>query len=143
MAMSEEEKMLAHLQMIQAVIERMGRNSFHVKTWSAALATGWLALVPRGDTPAGYPGWLVLLPFLLLAALDGYYLWQERLFRRLYDEVRQSETSDFAMDTSRGSVEVRCWNALFSRTVLAYHLAIIAILILVVLSEVLNAQGVL
>jgi len=143
MAMSEEEKMLAHLQMIQAVIERMGRNSFHVKTWSAALATGWLALVPRGDTPAGYPGWLVLLPFLpflLLAGLDGYYLWQERLFRRLYDEVRQSETSDFAMDTSRGSVEVRCWNALFSRTVLAYHAAI---LLLVVSPEVLNALGLL
>lgn len=134
--MSEEEKVLAHLQMIQTVIERMGRNSFQVKTWSVALATGWLAFVSQGDTPAGYPGWLVLLPFLLFAGLDGYYLWQERLFRRLYDEVRTKAMTDFAMDTGRGSAKVHYLNALFSRTILVYHLVI---LLLVGLSEGLNA----
>lgn len=37
--MTDEEKVLEHLKMIQGVIERMGRNSFQLKAWSAALAT--------------------------------------------------------------------------------------------------------
>ena len=45
---------------------------------------------------------MLLIPFVLIFALDGYYLWQERLFRRLYDEVRQEKSTEFSMDTRFG-----------------------------------------
>ena len=137
---TDEQKVVEHLKMIQGVIERMGRNSFQLKAWSAALATGWLAFVARGGSEAMNPGFLVLVPFLLLFWLDGYYLWQERLFRHLYDAVRQSDSSDFSMDTSRWLQTTKQGAALFSRTVLIYHFAIV---VLAIAPEVLSAQGVL
>ena len=41
------------------------------------------------------------MPVLLFWGLDGYFLWQERLFRALYDHVRMLENGevDFSMRT--------------------------------------------
>ena len=138
--MSEEQKVLEHLKMIQGVIERMGRNSFQLKAWSAALATGWLAFVAQGGTGQLQPGILVLAPFIILFALDGYYLWQERLFRGLYDAVRVKESTDFSMETSQWQHSTKYSQVLISRTVLLYHLAIV---LLAISPEVLRALGVL
>lgn len=133
--MSDEEKVLEHLKMIQGVIERMGRNSFQLKAWSAVLATGWLAFVAQGGTGQMQPGILVLVPFLILFVLDGYYLWQERLFRGLYDVVRGAESTDYSMAASSGG---GFWSALFSRTVLLYHVAPV-LLVAVATPGVMNA----
>ena len=54
--MSEEAEGAEHLKMIQGVIERMGRNSFQLKAWSAALATGWLAFVAQGGDIEQFAG---------------------------------------------------------------------------------------
>ena len=114
---------IEHLKMIQGVIERMGRNSFQLKAWSAALATGWLAFVAQGGTGQLQPGILVLVPFIILFALDGYFLWQERLFRGLYDNIRGSNATDYSMSTSGSAQNNGYWSALFSRTVWPFHLA--------------------
>ena len=117
---------IEHLKMIQGVIERMGRNSFQLKAWSAALATGWLAFVAQGfGTGSAFeqPGILVLVPFIILFALDGYYLWQERLFRGLYDAVRGAENTTYSMDTSGNAEGNGYWGVLFSRTVWPFHVA--------------------
>ena len=121
--MSEEQKVLEHLKMIQGVIERMGRNSFQLKAWSAALATGWLAFVAQGGTGQLQPGALILVPFIILFALDGYYLWQERLFRGLYDAVRGAENTTYSMDTSGNMEGNGYWGVLFSRTIWPFHVA--------------------
>ena len=134
--MSEEQKVLEHLKMIQGVIERMGRNSFQLKAWSAALATGWLAFVAQGGTGQLHPGALILVPFIILFALDGYYLWQERLFRGLYDAVRSADSTDYSMATSGSAQGNGYWSALLSRTVLFYHFAIV---VLAIAPEVLSA----
>jgi hypothetical protein len=39
-----------------------------------------------------------LIPIFGFWLLDGYFLWQERLFRGIYDDVRQQETTDFKMN---------------------------------------------
>ena len=136
--MSDEEKVLEHLKMIQGVIERMGRNSFQLKAWSAALATGWLAFVAQGGTGQLQPGFLVLVPFIILFALDGYYLWQERMFRGLYDAVRSADGTDYSMSTSAGTQGSGYWNALFSRMVWPFHVAAV-ILVGLATPGVLNA----
>lgn len=138
--MSDDQKVIEHLKMIQGVIERMGRNSFQLKAWSAALATGWLAFVAQGGTGQLQPGILVLVPFIILFALDGYYLWQERLFRRLYDEVRIKDETDFSMRTQAMGFWQRSFGWIgacipsLSRpfpTILLFHSCIIVLMYLV------------
>ncbi len=138
--MSEDQKVVEHLKMIQGVIERMGRNSFQLKAWSAALATGWLVFVTRAEGKSVEPWWLALIPFALLFALDGYFLWQERLFRGLYDEVRIKQETDFSMRTQamgfwqRSFGWIRACVPSASRpfpTILLFHSCIIVLLYLV------------
>jgi hypothetical protein len=91
---------LNHLQMVQAVITRMAGNSFLLKGWSVTLVSALFALAADKSNPRfallGY------LPVLMFWALDAYFLRQERLFRALYDKVRQQDaaTIDFSMNTA-------------------------------------------
>ena len=86
-----------HLEMIQAIIERMGNTSFIIKGWSftsiGALFAFWFS-----NTSMWY---ILLLNFcvtILFWFHDAYYLSLERQFRRLYDEVRLSDIeTDFRM----------------------------------------------
>lgn len=86
-----------HLEMIQAIIERMGNNSFIIKGWSftsiGALFAFWFS-----NTSMWY---ILLLNFcvtILFWFHNAYYLSLERQFRRLYDEVRLSDIeTDFRM----------------------------------------------
>ena len=45
---------------------------------------------------------MTFVPVLFFWALDGYFLWQERLFRALYAHVRvlKEDSIDFSMDVS-------------------------------------------
>lgn len=87
--------------MIQAVISRMAGNSFLLKGWSVTLAAAVIALAANKDSHALLT-LIALLPVVMFWLLDGYYLHQERLFRKLYDHVRlqDDDAVDFSMDTS-------------------------------------------
>lgn len=87
--------------MIQAVISRMAGNSFLLKGWSVTLAAAVIALAANKESHALLT-LIALLPVLMFWVLDGYYLHQERLFRKLYDHVRlqDDDAVDFSMDTS-------------------------------------------
>ena len=59
-----------------------------------------------------------LVPVLIFWGLDGYFLWQERLFRALYDHIRAMDAAeiDFSMDVSAfGNVPTRTWLGATSR----------------------------
>jgi len=66
--------------------------------------------------------------------LDGYFLRQERLFRKLYDHVRKlpEEEIDFSMDLSHLNV-VSWFYVLFSKTLIAFHGVVIISIIVVML----------
>ena len=115
---------IEHLKLIQNVIDRQARNSFWLRGWNATLAAAWLAFVARAGGGVAAPWYLIPLPFLLLFLLDGYYLWQERLFRRLYDHTRRQESTDFAMDTASFRAQESYGAAVFSRTTVLFHGAI-------------------
>jgi hypothetical protein len=68
--------------------------------------------------------------------LDAYYLRQERLFRKLYDRVRQLDEADvdFSMDTSVVVEKVASWPAVaFSVTVATFQAVIIGSIAVVML----------
>jgi hypothetical protein len=121
----------AHLAMIQAVIARMGSNSFVTKGWSITLVAALLALLHK-DAKHGFT-LLACFPAVVFWYLDGYYLWQERLYRRLYDHVRAVAEAnvDFSMNAAAVPGDDKgLWAAVFSRTMLAFHPVVIAIVVI-------------
>ena len=91
---------LKHLEICQNVIARMASNSFFLKGWSVTLVTGLFALAAH-QTHRNFV-FVALFPVVVFWLLDSYFLRQERLFRELYDSVRQKNNAqiDFTMDAS-------------------------------------------
>lgn len=89
---------LEHLKMLQAVITRMAGNSFQVKTWCITLVSALLALSAKDAKNMIY---VAFLPVLMFWWLDAFFLHQEKLFRELFDYVRENgkDDSDFSMKT--------------------------------------------
>ena len=124
------EAKLKHLEFIQGVINRLATDSFRVKGWSVVLVAALFVLMARqGDTALAPIG---LLPILAFWGLDGYFLWQERLFRTLYDHVRVQEPSaiDFSLNVApfRKDWKYGWLGAAFSRTLLLFHGALLGAL---------------
>ena len=129
--MAEEAK-LKHLEMIQAVIERMAANSFHLKGWSVVLVSALFALAAAESNAAFVL--LAYIPVIMFWGLDGYFLYEEQKFRDLYDDVRKRdiEEIDFSMNTADVPGSSRTWRAAtFSKTLLPFHGAIILAVIVV------------
>ena len=120
------DKKLKHLEMLQAVISRMAKNSFLLKGWNVVLVSAIFVLASSESKSQ-----IVFLAYLPSAAfwlLDGYFLRQERLFRKLYDKVRAMGENDidFSMNTMPIDNEVASWlSVAVSRTLLLFHGAII------------------
>jgi hypothetical protein len=88
----------AHLQMAQAVIGRMGQNSFYAKTWAVTLMAAVFAFAPSdGASKAGL--WLLIIPAVVFWVLDAYYFRQEKLFRALHEGVVAGTVPVFSMTT--------------------------------------------
>jgi len=112
--------------MLQAIISRMARNSFLLKGWNVVLVSAIFALAST-ESKASLV-FLAYLPAAIFWLLDGYFLHQERLFRKLYDKIRlmAEEDIDFSMNTAPVKSEVASWlRVVFSRTLLLFHGAIL------------------
>ena len=129
--MSQEAK-LKHLEMIQAVINRMANNSFLLKGWSVTLTAALFALAAKGSNED-----LILLALGLVAmfwGLDGYFLRQERLFRKVYDAVRvkTDDSIDFSMNTRPFTQKVDSWFGVVWSGTLCWFYGVISVAILLI-----------
>ncbi|MCM3808321.1 hypothetical protein ND808_21000 [Streptomyces sp. DR7-3] len=97
---------IKHLEFIQAIVARLGNGSFLIKGWTMTVAGAFFGV------SATSPSWKIaaagMIPIVGFWLLDSYFLRQERLFRKLYDDVR------------RPTVAVE----LFSMNVQPYHAAV-------------------
>ncbi|WP_428278137.1 hypothetical protein [Candidatus Palauibacter sp.] len=127
------EHKLAYLQMIQAVITRMASNSFLIKGWSITLVAALFALAAVGTNE--FFVYLAYFPAFMFWALDAYFLRQERLFRRLWDHVRQVDAAiDFSMDTGAFTDKVDgTWRVAWSHTLALFHGTITGTIVIVML----------
>ncbi|MEV3914595.1 MULTISPECIES: hypothetical protein [Streptomyces] len=112
---------IRHLELIQTIVARMGNNSFLIKGWSLTVTGALLAYAVGNDK--GSVALVSFLPVLAFWLLDGYFLYQERLFRRLYDRVRRQDTSvePFAMDVTPGREEAGVLRAAVSPTLSGFY----------------------
>jgi hypothetical protein len=126
------ENKLKHLEMIQNIINRMANNSFLLKGWAVIIVSALFALSAK-DTNHKFI-YIAYLPAIAFWILDGYFLWQERLYRKLYDMVRKKDVSeiDFSMDITPVKGKVVSWyKVVFSRTLFIFHGVIVGTLIIV------------
>ena len=125
-----------HIQLIQDVISRMANNSFYMKGWSVTLVSALFALATNQATLQF--ALLALFPSISFWLLDSYFLRQERLFRKLYDEVCQLKESEinFSMNTSTFSTDSLLKTAL-SSTIILFH-GVIFLSIFLVLALIKN-----
>lgn len=124
----------SHLEMIQGVVNRLSHNSFLLKGWSVILVSALFALAANNTRI--FFVYLAYFPAIAFWILDGYFLWQEQLFRALYDHVRglDEKDIDFSMDTSDMESEVDGWAcAMFSKTLIIFHGAVIISILIVMI----------
>lgn len=126
------ENKLKHLEFLQGVINRLANNSFMLKGWSVIIVSALFVLdFKNTDSKILY---LTLLPIIAFWVLDGYFLWQERLYRKLYNKVREfkEEEINFSMDVSSVKGQVSSWcKTIFSKTLLIFHGILLGALLIV------------
>jgi hypothetical protein len=114
-----------HLEIIQATINRMANCSFLIKGWCITIVSALLALSVKEGNKLIF---VALLPIILFWILDGFFLFQERLYRSLYDETRlkKEEEIDFSMNTSNYMGGRNNWlRAMFSKTLILLYFSLI------------------
>jgi hypothetical protein len=116
-----------HLEMIQVVINRLATSSFLIKGWALTIAAAFFAIL------AGRLSWKISLagfiPLVAFWLLDAYYLRKERMFRRLYDDVRRPGTTvePFEMETARYAADVTLSSIMLSATLRFFYCALLVV----------------
>lgn len=119
-----------HLEFTQGVINRMGQNSFLIKGWAVTLVSALFALAAK-DADQKFVI-VAYFPAIVFWILDGYYLYQERLFRKVYDHVRQQQTVDYSLSTKNFDNGISDWaSAALSKTLILFYGIIILTLLIV------------
>ena len=90
-----KEFMIKEIEIIHDIIRRMAFNSFLIKEGTITLVA--VVLLLRGSK---YQVFVAYVPLLVFWFLDAYFLWQERLYSRLYDWVIRNrlETDEYLFD---------------------------------------------
>ena len=90
-----KEYMLKEISIIQDIIKRMGFNSFMIKGWAITLVV--VTLLLKGTE---YQVGIAFIPLLVFWFLDAYFLWQERMYRKLYEWVvtNRLKTDEYLFD---------------------------------------------
>lgn len=113
-----------HLDLIQGIINRMAGNSFALKGWTVTLVAGIFALSSKDADKAYFL--VAYIPIVVFWWLDAYFLLQERLYRALYNHVRNLSENEinFNMDTSPKEFHTEkntYWCCLLSKTILGFY----------------------
>jgi hypothetical protein len=112
-----------HLSLIQDIVKRFANNSFLLKGWSISLMAGLLALSSALQDRRVIIV-ISLFPSIIFCILDGYYLFQERIYRRIYETVRQlkEEEINFSLNTDDFKISDISWAAaMCSKTILLFY----------------------
>ena len=112
----------------------MAGNSFLLKGWSITLISALFALAAKDTNP--FFVYLAYFPCVAFWSLDGFFLWQEKMYRKLYEKVAITEPQsiDFGMNASAFKESVGSWFSVgFSVTLSMFHGTIFGVIILVML----------
>jgi hypothetical protein len=133
------EAKIKHLELVQAVINRLGGNSFVIKGWALTLVSVLFALAAKDvNVKVVYVSYV---PITVFWFLDSFYLMKERKFRKLFDVIRMTppEKIDFSMDISSYSGDVHGqWKTMATMTLAPFYGSLL--LVALVVSIILNLK---
>ncbi|MGB8368022.1 MAG: hypothetical protein ACLPYZ_01690 [Limisphaerales bacterium] len=130
---------LKHLEFIQNIITRMNANSFVIKGWSVTLVSALFALA--ADKANLKFVLIAYIPVLTFWALDGFFLSQEKQYRKLYEEVaaKKEDNIDFNLNASKFNTGDQSWfSSTFTKTLVPFHGALLSVVLLVTFGLVLR-----
>ena len=125
-----KESKLKHIDIIQSTIRRMAQNSFTIKGWTITILVGLFVFLQKDNFRNNMI--IYLVPIIFFWILDSYYLWQERLFRKLYNDVivNVTEESDLSMNIIQYKNTVKFFSSLFSVSEIMVYLPLLLITLL-------------
>jgi hypothetical protein len=132
----ERDEKAVYLQIIQGVITRMGSNSFVLKGWNVTLVSALFALAAKDSNSQFIL--IAILPAVAFWCLDAFYLRQERLFRKLYEDVCSLRTGSqafapYSMNTGKyeGAV-ASLFQTILAPAVFVLHGVIVTIIVVTI-----------
>ena len=125
-----KESKLKHIDIIQSTMSRMAQNSFTIKGWTITILVGLFVFLQKDNFRNNMI--IYLVPIIFFWSLDSYYLWQERLFRKLYNDVivNVTEESDLSMNIIQYKNTVKFFSSLFSVSEIMVYLPLLLITLL-------------
>ena len=130
-----KEYMLKEIDIVQDIIKRTAHNSFMIKGWAITLVVATLLL--KGTR---YQVFIAFIPLLVFWFLDAYFLWQERMYRKLHDWIisNRLKTDEHLLDLNayRFKDEVQSkFRIMFSITLVWFYgsIAILTVIYAIVL----------
>ena len=134
------EHKIKHLEMLEHIIDRLGKNSFQLKGWAVTLVAIIGAWSANGTDKRFFI--LTIIPLIAFWLLDSYYLQVERKYIELYNRVRMKREEEIDFDMNISGFETKgtqyCfWECVFSKTERYFYGAItIAVLVLAFILKV-------
>jgi hypothetical protein len=116
-----------HLELIQAIIARLGNSSFLIKGATLTIGSAFFGIM------ASHLSWKIALtafiPLITFWALDAYYLRQERLFRLLYTHACQPDDTVqiFSMDLTLYQDKISTYDVAFSVTLRYFYGSLVGV----------------
>jgi hypothetical protein len=132
--MDQETKVIEHLKLIQPIITRMNSSSFSIKGYSLIIFSAFIIYAFKEHCIPVYIVSYFLL--FLLSLIDRFYLWQERLFKKLYDYISKQSTTDFSMNRDKQKKEIKYRKTFFSISIFPFYFALVLLNTLGLLLEV-------
>ena len=116
-------------------ITRMAQNSFVIKGWMITIVVGLFLFLQNDNLQNNFL--IYLFPIIGFWLLDSYYLWQERLYRKLYGSVISNlkESSDLKLSVEEFKNSTKYLSALFSITEILTYLPVALFVFLILCSK--------
>lgn len=128
-----------HLNMLQAIIQRMSNNSASCKTWCVTLVSGLMAVLLTNSNSKFIP--ILIIPILPFFMLDAYYLALEKRFRGFREShnhfiqkmhSNQLIVSDLFVISPAGRMSIALLKSFLSFSVLPFYMILLLLIIIFV-----------
>jgi len=136
-----EKFFIEEIKIIQDIIKRLAFNSFMIKGWAITLVV--VTLLLKGDK---YQVLISFIPLIVFWFLNAYFLWQERMYRKLYDWIisHRLKTDEYLFDMNayrfKGDVQSK-FMIMFSITLGWFYGCIAILIVMYILVLFLSKQG--
>lgn len=130
----ESPSIQTHLGILQNVIQRMASNSSACKAWCVTLVSAVLVIVADKAKP-DY-AFIAMLPTLVFAALDAYYLALEKAFRNSYNDFisklhnQSLRETDLYSVAPKGNMSKLQWESIKSFPVWGFYCSLAVLIVI-------------